>query len=424
MFDDSLLENFSAGTLRFLGMAIMLCACWRQRSPVGSPSTERSGRQVLEVWAAGPEGSSLGSALSVAGDLDGDGQPDLLVGARDAGQAWVFSPEHVATLIGPGAGDSVAGLGDVDGDGYGDVLVGGSGTAWRAYGPLSGTLTLLDGWEAEPGDTDRVRVAAPGDLSGDGRPDILLGTPRADLGGRDAGVVRLLPGEAEPGSIAEAATATLYGSRQVGMAGYTIAGPGDLDGDGLADLLVGAWGDTGFQGRVYCVRGPIAGSLALEDSSQWHGEAAWDVSGWAVTGMGDLDGDGHSDFAVGAYGVDRADLSVGAAYIVSGMPPQERSLHQARARIYGAVPGGQLGWALSPAGDVDGDGIADLLVGAPGEGGGRIVYGPFRGIVDAERGTRLQPPTAAQRNAGKSVLGGAGLILVGAPETSVIYRLP
>ena len=85
MFDDSLLENFSAGTLRFLGMAIMLCACWRQRSPVGSPSTERSGRQVLEVWAAGPEGSSLGSALSVAGDLDGDGQPDLLVGARDAG---------------------------------------------------------------------------------------------------------------------------------------------------------------------------------------------------------------------------------------------------------------------------------------------------------------------------------------------------
>lgn len=385
---------------------------------------ERSGRLVLEPLVVGPEGSGLGSALSMAGDLDGDGQSDILVGARDAGEAWIFSPDHVATLIGPGAGDSLDGLGDVDGDGYGDVLVGGSAAAWREYGPLRGTVTLLDGWTAAPEDMDRVRVTAPGDLSGDGRPDILLGAPRADLGGLDAGVVQLLPGDAEPGGIAETATATLYGSRKSGMAGYAIEGPGDLDGDGAADLLVGAWGDSGFQGRVYCVSGPLSGALAFADSPQWYGEAAWDVSGWAVVGMGDLDGDGISEYAVGAHGVDRADLSVGAVYILSGLPPQERSLQQAQARIYGTVPGGQLGWSLSPAGDVDGDGIADLLIGAPGEGVGRVLYGPFRGIIDAEQGARLQPPKSTQNNAGKAVLGGQGAILVGAPETAIVYRLP
>jgi hypothetical protein len=378
-------------------------------------------------------GSGLGSALAVTGDLDGDGHDNLLVGALEAGQVWLLAIDatdlaSAPVLSAPGAGGSLASTGDLDGDGYGDVLIGGAGSAWRAHGPLSGNITLTDGWHSEVEDTDRVTVAAAGDLTGDGRPDLLLAAPRSDLGAEDAGAIWLLDGRAEPGDAAEQAAATILGTIAHGFAGYALDGAGDTNGDGVTDLVVGAWGADGFRGHGYLLHGPLTGSSSLADADQqWTGDEGWDVAGWSVSGAGDVDGDGRDEVILGAYGVDGAAWSVGAAYLVS----DGQSIHDADAILLGSVGDDRAGWSVDGVGDLDEDGHADLLIGGPGldlgatdAGGAWLVYGPVSGIVsldDADARLFSDVPAAA---AGSAVAGGRGRLLIGAPEADTLYLLP
>ncbi|MDG1479317.1 MAG: VCBS repeat-containing protein [Myxococcota bacterium] len=394
----------------------------------------------------GPAGSQAGGSVAGVGDINGDGYADVLIGADELGVAYLLSGTQspgplvpVATLTGPtGAGRSVAGVGDIDGDGYADVLIGGgstAGDAWLAYGPLTGTVTLLDGWTGSSGDGSGFTVAGPGDLTGDGHGDLLIAAPRSSQG---AGTIWLLPANAEPGSFTEAAVATLTGAAPRGFAGYAMDSAGDVDGDGHRDLIVGAWGAAGFTGEAAIVLGPITADASLADADlRLAGVTAWDLAGFSVSGAGDVTGDGRDDVIVGAYGVDGADYSVGAAYVIAGGISRGRTLDAAVARLMGETGGDNTGWSVSGAGDVNDDGVPDLLVGATGldagvgeGGGGWLFYGPVTGSMSVrDAGVRI---LGEHHNSGTGhALDGAGDIdgdgmadiLIGAPGAASAYLI-
>lgn len=394
----------------------------------------------------GPEGSQTGGSLAGVGDTDGDGLDEVLIGADELGVAYLLSgPQSpgpiapVATLTGPaGAGRSVAGAGDVDGDGYADVLIGGGseeGDAWLAYGPLTGTVTLLDGWRGRSGDGSGLTVAGPGDLTGDGRGDLLVAAPRS---ARGAGTIWLLPADAGPGSFTDAAAATLTGATPQGFAGYAMDSAGDFDGDGHRDLIVGAWGADGFTGEVALVLGPLTADRSLADADlRLAGVTAWDLAGFSVAGAGDVTGDGRDDVIVGAYGVDGADYSVGAAYVLAGGRMRGRTLDAAVARLVGVTGSDNTGWSVAGAGDVNGDGVPDLLVGATGldagvgeGGGGWLFYGPVTGSQTVrEAGVRILGESTnsgtghALDGAGDTDGDGMADVLIGAPGSDTAYLI-
>ena len=374
----------------------------------------------------------LGNAVAAAGDINGDGLGDIVVGVYDYGLAgaayvvfgaadWSETPvledgdldgSNGFRLIGGGTtawtGQSVAGAGDFDGDGYDDIVIGSpradlgtktdAGVAYVVFGKtqwtgtpsidlgsLSGGGVLrLDGSRA--GDQAGSAVAGAGDVNGDGYDDLIVGAPGADRGARDdAGAAYVVFGGPDRASTPRLALAALDGSngfRLEGIdagdqAGTGVAIVGDSNGDGLADLAVGAPGATvggaSEAGEAYLVFGaaafPAAVGLAGLDGSngtRLYGEAAAErCTGFAVAGAGDMNGDGRADVAVGAP----QNHGAGAAYVVFGAVslPAAVNLTVLNGTNGFAIAGhtGEAGYTLAGAGDTNGDGIDDLIVGAP-----------------------------------------------------------
>jgi hypothetical protein len=183
-----------------------------------------------------------------------------------------------------------------------------------------------------------------------------------------------------------AADARLVGEDIADAAGTSVSGAGDVDGDGHDDLLVGApYNDeaASFAGAAYLVLGPVTGrlDLALADAT-FRGEGDSVCAGFSVSGAGDVDGEGHDDLLIGAYSDDEGGKTAGAAYLVLAPVAGTLDLSRANATFLGEEREDVAGWSVSGAGDVDGDGLADLLMGAWGndEGGDRagaayLVYG-------------------------------------------------
>ena len=397
----------------------------------------------------GPAGSETGKSLAGVGDVSGDGRAEVLLSAGAMGTVWLLSGAQTpgdlsahATLTGPDdAARVVSGPGDVNGDGYADVLIGSrseSGNAWLLHGPLSGAIDLEGGWSGTAGDGSGLSVAGPGDLSGSGAADLLIAAPRSDQAGNDSGTIWLLEADADAGDLGAAAAATITGAVTTGYAGYSMDGAGDFDGDGHADLIVGAWGADTFAGEARVLSGPLSGSVSLADATlHLSGDNTWDVAGFSVSGAGDMTGDGYDDVLVGAYGVDSSEFSVGAAYLVAGGQSGTMSLSLATARLLGIDAGDNVGWAVSDAGDVDGDGAPDVLVGGPGldagatDGGGAwLLYGPLSGsrqISEAEArfvGAHAGAGTGYALAAAGDVDGDdLDDILLGAPGISAAYLI-
>ncbi len=372
-------------------------ACGPTSGALSGADAKYTGKDWLEM---------AGYSVSTAGDVDGDGFGDLLVGSHYnddggdyAGAAYLVlgsatpgdlslgsaDAQYTGVAEYDGAGRVVATAGDVDGDGFGDILIGALGNddggdcAGAAYlvlgGPVPGDLSLsaadaqYTGEAAE--DVAGSGASAAGDVDGDGFGDMLIGAKYNDDSGENAGAAYLLLGSSTPGSrFLGAASAQYTGEATEDAAGASVSSAGDIDGDGLGDILIAApYNDDGGDsaGAVYLLLGsatPVDLALGGADA-KYTGEAAGDVAGSSVSTAGDVDGDGLGDMLIGAsHNDDGGDLA-GAAYLVlGGATPGSLSLGTADAQYTGEASRDLAGNSVSTAGDVDGDGFGDILIGA------------------------------------------------------------
>lgn len=372
---------------------------------VGDVNGDGKADILVGAYGASPGGrAKAGLAYLIYGSANLTATQNL--GGLTAAQGVVLQ----GGAAGDQAGVSVASAGDVNGDGRPDFLIGasaatpggrtGAGSAYLIYGSANlpsiinlGSLMAAQGVVLQGGaafDKAGFSVANAGDVNGDGISDFLIGAYTADPVGRaDAGAVYLvygstrLPAVINLGSLTPGLGTILQGRASSDYMGLSVSGAGDVNGDGRSDFLMGApYADPGGRsnaGVAYLIYGsanlPAILDLASLSSTQGlvlQGSAANDNSGSCVSNAGDINGDGKSDFLIGAYNADPAGRTdAGAAYLIYGTTSLPATLDLASFGIgtngvvlQGAAANDRAGCSVSSAGDVNGDGVADFLVGA------------------------------------------------------------
>jgi len=371
----------TAGDVNGDGYADVVVGAYGNTSGTGKAYVYLGGTSDLSAaapWTASGENNSdhFGTWVAAAGDVNGDGYTDVVVGAYGntsyTGKIYLFPGsasglEATAswTAAGEAAGDrfgySAATAGDVNGDGYADVVTGAfnhTGATGKAYlflGSASG-LEATASWTAAgeaAGDYFGYAAATAGDVNGDGYADVVVGA----LGNTGyTGKAYLYLGG--PSGLADTASWTASGEAASDEFGYSVATAGDVNGDGYADVVVGAYGNTSYTGKAYLYAGSASG---LSATASWAaaGEATNDYFGDPVATAGDVNGDGYSDVVVGAYGntsnTGKTLLFLGSA---SGLEAT------ASWTAAGEAAGDYFGYSAATAGDVNGDGYSDVVVGA------------------------------------------------------------
>ena len=287
---------------------------------------------------------------------------------------------------------AVAGVGDVNGDGIDDLLIGAykndeagqdAGQAYLILGKTTGWGygVSLDQADASflgeaPDDGAGFRIDGAGDVNADGFRDFLIVSPENGEGGANAGQAYLIFGRAQGWMVDTdlgLADASFLGET-AGDGLRTVAGAGDVNGDGYDDILAaGVSNDENGQiaGQVYLILGRAGGwsqdvSLGASDASFW-GEHPGDVLGSRLASAGDVNGDGLDDILLGSHFNDEGGDSAGQVYLVLGRQSgwtMDTPLHQADASFIGEAEGDWSGWSLGSAGDVNGDGLDDVVIGA------------------------------------------------------------
>ncbi|MBO2010351.1 FG-GAP-like repeat-containing protein [Hymenobacter negativus] len=387
---------------------------------------------LTQTLNGGAAGDRFGGSIS-GGDANGDGYGDLLVGAAgyssSTGRSYTYygSPGQLAASAptnrsGESTNDyfacSVAGAGDVNGDGFADVVIGAynngnKGRAYVYYGSATGlSAASPDIRSGEAGNNYfGYSVAGTGDVNGDGYADIVIGA----YGNSNKGRAYVYYGS----STGLSATGPAIRSGEVNgdNFGYSVAGAGDVNSDGYADLVVGAYGNATSTGKVYVYYGSSAGlSTASPDTRL--GEATNDAFGYSVAGTSDVNGDGFADIVVGARG---NATNTGRAYVYYGGPAGLRTATPATCS--GEATNNFFGTSVAGAGDVNGDGFTDVVIGASGNatntGKAYVYYGSATGLNTASPATRLGEATsnffaASVAGAGDVDGDGYGDVVIGA----------
>ncbi len=374
---------------------------------------------ALSLFAAdaklkGAPCDNAGTSVAGAGDVNGDGYDDILVGAYeyvhgcdDPGTAYlVHGPVSGVMYLSyaaasfPGedyfdqAGDVVASAGDVNGDGYDDLLITAPGhdmvgAVYLIHGPVSGERPLATADAKLTGEAwaDLVSssLSSADDVDGDGLADLLVGACNHDYNGSGAGAVYIVSGSVTGTVSLAAADATLVGSATMDCAGISVASAGDMSGDGLDDVLVGAIGH-GDGGAAYLVHSPIAGFWDLSSADATLVGAPATNAGSSVSPAGDVDGDGHRDVLVGMRYGNGAFEDAGGAILVHGPVTGDIDLSVVGARFFGESEDAFAGYSVAGVGDTNGDGFDDLVVGAykhevGGDdlGAAYVIHGPVSG---------------------------------------------
>ena len=383
----------------------------------------------------GSGGEGAGQSVSYAGDFNGDGYADVIVGAPQGSVHGSYSGTAYVVFGGPGGlpadlalaslngtngiklngaavrdftGQIVASAGDVNGDGIADVMTVSGDGSYVVFGRTSGFPASLDLSTINGTNGFKISSVAgltSGDINGDGLSDLVL------RGTAAYGEIDVLFGHTggfgptvDPSGINGANGFKVIGTQQdsVGL----VASVGDVNGDGFGDLILGSQSgyDTGGvrTGAAYVVFGQASGFGATVDLAALNGTngfklsggSAYDYAGVSVASAGDINGDGFADIIVGADGTDQHGSYSGASYVVfgkaSGFPANVdlASLNGTDGfKLSGTGPYDLAGYAVASAGDVNGDGFDDVIVSSreayngPFGGAAYVVYGKAAGFA-------------------------------------------
>ncbi len=395
----------------------------------------------------------FGYSVSDAGDVNGDGSPDLIVGAPwedpatapvDAGRAYVFSGETGMMLLeleSPNQeiygffGTSVSGAGDVNADGYADLLVGSyedPGSSPEQAGRVAvfsgenGALiyTVVSpfaGYEGWFG----CSVSGAGDLNDDERDDFIVGAYGESPGMSPERSGRVYVFSGDDGTLLYSLISPTQQTE--GWFGCSVSGSDDVDGDGIDDLIVGSLEGSGTSpsnaGRAHVFSGATGALLYALSSPD---EEASGFFGWSVSGGGDVNGDGWSDFVIGAWleSPGASPMCSGRSYVFNG---SDGSLLYTLASP-NETEHGYFGFSVSGVDDVNDDGHPDIIIGAKGESPSSAPDIGRAYVFDGLTGTMLDvidsPNGEARGYFGFSVSGledkngNSGMIIIGAYEES------
>jgi hypothetical protein len=390
----------------------------------GSSSVSSAASTDLSTSIVGDD--YFGRSVANAGDLDGDGYDDMAIGADNADAvfiqygmasglagAWVEA-DLSATIsnsdTGSDFGYNVESAGDINGDGYDDLLIGSyygddddAGNAYLMYGTSSAwtgdTDVLYDAgiviWGEDSYDyfAGREDSMGSGDFDGDGNSDMVFGARGNDTVRSSSGRGYVIYGSTSIGAYGYAddlADTIIDADSTSGdtYLGSAIDGVGDWNGDGYEDLAIGGyWEDTagydsGAVGVFFGSSSSWSANVTLADADvTLQGASSSDNFGSALAGVGDQDGDGNDELAVGATGYDgSAGSATGGAFLFNGSSSTTGVISASAADhiISGSAASTNLGESIS-SGDINGDGTADLTVGAGSYSGNDAVYVFFNG---------------------------------------------
>ena len=386
-----------------------------------SVSAVTTSAEYLRILTAEGNDQRAGVSVSGAGDVNGDGYEDAVVGVTHYGedtQGAVYliygkankhkdfnlgdASNNVARFKGESLsdklGEEVAGIGDVNGDGYDDIAVGTryhdsggnrAGVAYIIYGKATKyTSGSIEQFDKILGNADNQRVgtsmAAAGDINADGFDDFMIGVPRYN----DPGTVFVVYGSDEQVDTNLENHTEFIGADDYDRLGYAVAGGGDINGDGYDDMVLGAYRSDlrdRNAGAAYIVYGQAAkfSNQSVSGRPYFGGEESSDQLGESVALAGDVNGDGYDDVVLGAPESDYRGEDAGVVYLVYGKSIKfggAKNVEDEGVRFYADREEHLLGFSVDGLGDTNNDGYSDIVLGAPGNtstdpGRAYIVYG-------------------------------------------------